>query len=81
VNTSLKTSRDAIYNVKNTRMMAGEDNQFIDSHEKDKMNSDPTGINIGKPYKMTKSKYIMLDRGFTEEISRIKQLIEHMNNK
>jgi hypothetical protein len=78
VNNSLKTSRDAIYNVKNTRMMAGEENQFIDTHEKDN-NSNPTDVSIPKLHKMSKSKYIMLDRGFTEQISRIKQLIEHMN--
>jgi hypothetical protein len=79
VNSSLKTSRDSIYNVKNTRMMAGEENQFIDSHEKDFDNANPTGINIPKINKMSKAKYIMLDRSFTEEISRIKQLIDHMS--
>lgn len=77
---ALNNSRDTIYNVKNSRMRAGEGNQFIDTHNKDN-NKNPTGI--GKPNKMHKElnnpNYILLGRSYNEEIIRIKQLIEHLS--
>jgi hypothetical protein len=88
VNNSLSTSRDAIYNEKNTRMMSGEENQFIKPHEKDKINhkkndkrTSITKLNIPKIYKQSSGKDIMLNNSFTEEVNRIKQIMEFFQKK
>ena len=86
VNNSLKTSRDTIYNEKKTRMMTGEENQFIKTHEKDKIvhpkndkRNPITKINTTKLHKQLDSKNMMLDNSFTEEIKRIKTIIEQID--
>jgi len=40
----IHTAQNANYNVKKTGMDAGRENQFIEKHEKDKDNANPTGV-------------------------------------
>ncbi len=67
-------------------MDAGRENQFIEKHEKDKDNANPTAVG-GTP-KVTKGSVrdkIMTNKevyneGLSKEISEIRYLIEYMNN-
>lgn len=82
----IHTAQNANYQVKKTGMDAGRENQFIDKHEKDHDNANPTAIG-GLP-KMNKGSIkdkIMTNKevyneGITKEISEIRYLIEYMTN-
>ena len=80
VDSALGSSRNAIENPKNARRLAGEENQFQkEGGEKDN-NSNPTAVKMPKMHKIARTKNaIMLDTSFTEQVNRIKQLMEHMN--
>lgn len=84
INNTLSDSRDSIYYEKKSRMDAGEENQFIKTHTKDKDNANPTKVRLPKIAKSSKNKYIMANRtvyeSIDEEIDTIKYLIEYMNN-
>jgi hypothetical protein len=83
----IHTAQKTNYSVKKTGMDAGRENQFIDKHEKDRDNANPTGVG-GAP-KVTKGSVknkIMTNKEvyneeFSREISDIRYLIEYMNNK
>lgn len=82
----IHTAQNTDYNVKKTGMDAGRENEFIETHEKDKDNSNPTGLG-GIP-KVTKGKIsdkIMSNKevyneAIKKEISEIRYLIEYMTN-
>jgi hypothetical protein len=82
----IHTAQDSNYNVKKIGMDAGRENQFIQKHEKDRDNANPTAVG-GVP-QMTKGSMknkIMTNKevyneGLTKEISKITYLIEYMNN-
>jgi hypothetical protein len=79
-------AQNANYNVKKVGMDAGRENQFIKKHDKDRDNANPTAVG-GIP-KMTKGSIkdkIMTNKEvyneeITKEISKIKYLMEYMNN-
>ena len=85
INGALKTDRDAIHNTKKIGMDAGRENQFIDKHEKDKDNANPTGVGgVPKMNKGSISRKIMTNtevynESFIKEINDIVYLIEYMN--
>ena len=81
----IHTAQNANYNAKKTGMDAGRENQFIQKHEKDVDNANPTGIG-GNPmmHKGSINKKIMTGKeiyneGITKEIDSIRYLIEYMN--
>lgn len=82
----IHTAQNANYQVKKTGMDAGKENQFIEKHEKDRDNANPTAIG-GMP-KMNKGSIkdkIMTNKevyneGINKEISDIRYLIEYMTN-
>ena len=78
----IHTAQDADYNVKKTGMDAGRENEFIEKHEKDRDNANPT-VSGGIP-KMTKgsiSRKIMTNKEvYNEEISKIRYLIKYIDN-
>jgi hypothetical protein len=82
----IHTAQNANYSVKKTGMDAGRENQFIEKHEKDRDNSNPTGVGgIPKVTKGSVKDKIMTNKevyneGLTKEISEIRYLIEYMNN-
>jgi hypothetical protein len=84
--TITKTEQDANYNVKKTGMDAGRENQFIDKHEKDRDNANPTAIGgLPQMHKGSlKNKIITNKEVYNEEImneiSDIRYLIRYMNN-
>lgn len=87
--TDLNTQTSAIYNVKNAKQLAGVgDNAYQkEGGEKDN-NSNPTGVAFTKIItkgetngNMSKMKRIMLNTNVTEEIQKIKKLIDFMDNK
>ena len=86
INNALKTDRDALYNQKKTGMDAGRENQFIEKHEKDRDNANPTGVGgVIKVNKGDVSRKIMTNKevyneGLTKEINDIIYLIEYMDN-
>jgi hypothetical protein len=81
------TNQNANKQVKKTGMDAGRENQFIEKHEKDRDNANPTGVGgIPKVTKGSVKNKIMTNKevyneGIEKEISEIKYLIEYMNNK
>lgn len=77
---ALSTGRDVIHKEKKARMDAGEENQFIDTHEKDKDNADPTRVRMAKIHKGSKLRNIMANDTIYEEIESIKYLINYINN-
>lgn len=83
---TLKTDRDAIYNVKKTGMDAGRENQFIEKHEKDKDNANPTAVGgLPKINKGNISRKIMNNKevyneSIDVELKQIIYLMEYMNN-
>ena len=87
VNKELKTSRDAIHNVKKIRMDSGEENQFKKTHKKDRNNTNATKVRIPKIHKSSNGRNLMNNRAvyetINEEIKDINYLIEYMinNNK
>lgn len=87
IDETLQKDRDVIKTQKKTGMDAGRENQFIKSHEKDRDNANPTGVGgIPKIGKGTIFRKIMADKevyneSISKEISKIKYLIEYINNK
>lgn len=86
IDNTLKTDRDAIHNEKNTRMNAGEENQFKKEHNKDRDNTNITKVGLPNMHKGSINKQIMSNKvsyneSLEKEISSIKYLIEYMNNK
>ncbi len=83
---TLKTDRDAIYNVKKTGMDAGRENQFIEKHEKDKDNANPTAvgglpkINKGNISRKIMSNKEVYNESISVELKQIIYLMEYMNN-
>jgi hypothetical protein len=86
IENSLKTDRDAIYNRKKIGMDTGRENQFIEKHEKDKDNANPTKVGgVPKLNKGNISRKIMSNKevyneSLKNEIDGIIYLIEYMNN-
>jgi len=82
----IHTAQNANYQVKKTGMDAGRENQFIEKHEKDRDNANPTAVGgIPKVNKGSIKDKIMTNKevyneGITKEISNIRYLIEYMNN-
>lgn len=83
VDKELGKSRDAIHQVKKTRMDAGEENQFKKTHTKDKHNANPTKVRLPNISKSSKGRNIMSNKAvyesISEEITEINYLIEYMN--
>lgn len=86
VENSLKTDRDAIYNRKKIGMDTGRENQFIEKHEKDRDNANPTKVgglpklNKGNISRKIMSNKEVYNESLKNEINEIKYLIEYMNN-
>jgi len=78
VDVQLTNARDTVDSIKRTRMDAGEENQFIDTHEKDKDNADPTGVGMVKIHKGANMRNIMNNTTVYEEIEQIKELIKYL---
>lgn len=80
VDETLTQNRDVVHDYKKSKMDAGEENQFIKTHEKDQDNANPTAIggmiNIKKS---SDSRAIMNNDAVYEEIKSIKQLINYIN--
>jgi len=81
VNDELEAKRGDIHDYKQTKMDAGEENQFIRNHEKDHDNANPTGVGMVKIYKGTNLRNIMNNDTVYENIESIKKLIGFLNNK
>lgn len=81
VNNELDSKRDDIHGYKQTKMDAGEENQFIRNHEKDHDNANPTGVGMVKIHKGTNIRNIMNNDTVYEETISIKKLIDFLNNK
>jgi hypothetical protein len=79
-------NQNANYQLKKTGMDAGRENQFIDKHEKDRDNANPTEIGgVPKVNKGSVKDKIMTNKEvyneqINKEISSIRYLIEYMNN-
>ena len=86
INNTLKTDRDSLKSQKKTGMDAGRENEFIETHEKDRDNANPTAIGgIPKVNKGDMSRKIMTNKevyneGIDKEIKEIRYLIEYMDN-
>jgi hypothetical protein len=84
VNSALDNATGNIKAEKRTRMNAGEENQFIKTHTKDRDNADPTNVNLPKINKGSTMDNIMNNRtvyeSLEDEIEGIVYLIEYMNN-
>jgi hypothetical protein len=84
---TLKNDRNAIKSVKKTGMDAGRENEFIEKHEKDKDNANPTAvgglpkINKGNISRKIMSNKEVYNESITDEIQIIRYLMEYMNNK
>ena len=83
VNNELSQARDVVDKVKRTRMDAGEENQFKDTHEKDRDNANPTGVGMVKIHKGSKMRNIMnntttYESVIREEVNKIKKLIDYL---
>lgn len=78
IETQLGNARDTVDSIKRTRMDAGEENQFLDTHEKDKDNADPTGVGTVKIHKGATMRNIMNNTTVYEEIEQIKELIKYL---
>jgi len=82
----IHTSQDADYSIKKTGMDAGRENQFIQTHEKDRDNANPTGaggipkMNKGKISRKIMSNQEVYNEEYDKQISKIRYLIEYMNN-
>ncbi len=80
-NNTLSSARDSVHNVKQARMNAGEENQFLKTHNKDKMNANPTHVGMVKIHKGSQMRNIMNNTTVYEsELNKINQLIKKMNN-
>lgn len=78
IETQLNNARDTVDSIKRTRMDAGEENQFIDTHEKDKDNANPTKVGMVKIHKGANMRNIMNNTTVYEEIQQIKKLIQYL---
>lgn len=82
----IHTAQDTNHNVKKVGMDAGRENQFIQKHDKDRDNANPTAVGgIPKVNKGSIKNKIMTNKevyneGLNQEISKITYLIEYMNN-
>ena len=82
----IHTAQNVNYNVKKTGMDAGRENQFIEKHEKNRDNANPTGLGgVPKMNKGSIKNKIMTNKEvyneeISKEISDIRYLIEYMNN-
>jgi hypothetical protein len=82
----IHTAQNANYQVKKTGKDAGRENQFIEKHEKDRDNANPTAIGgIPKVNKGSIKDKIMTNKevyneGISKEITEIRYLIEYMTN-
>jgi hypothetical protein len=82
----IHTAQNANYQVKKTGMDAGRENQFIEKHEKDRDNANPTAIGgMPKVNKGSIKDKIMTNKevyneGISKEITDIRYLIEYMSN-
>jgi hypothetical protein len=76
---TLKNSRDSIYFEKESRMKAGDKNQFIKHHNKDS-NANPTTVRTpmikgdAKSIESGKADYVLLGK-VKEEVDRIKEIM------
>lgn len=85
----VKTSENSNHSFKKTGMDAGRENQFIQTHEKDKDNANPTAVGgLPKINKGSISRKIMTNKevyneSYEKEIKDIRYLMEYMdsNNK
>ena len=74
------------YSTKKIGMDTGRENQFIQTHEKDRDNANPTKVGgVPQPTKGSVNRKIMSNKevyneGIKKEISSIRYLIEYMNN-
>ena len=82
----IHTAQNADYSVKKTGMDAGRENEFIETHEKDRDNANPTGVggipkvNKGKVSDKIMSNREVYNEAINKEISEVRYLIEYMNN-
>jgi hypothetical protein len=83
---SLSQDRESIHKIKKARMDAGEENQFLKPHTKDKDNANPTKANGGMiktKDSFTNDRIMSGDAIYQEQynkkIDSIKYLIEYMN--
>ena len=82
----VSSAKEANYNTKKIGMDTGRENQFISTHEKDKANTNPTGLggvpNItkGSMNRKIMSNKEVYNEGIDKEISEIRYLIEYMTN-
>lgn len=83
---TLKTDRNVIHSKKKTGMDAGRENEFIEKHEKDKDNANPTAVGgLPKINKGNVSRKIMTNKevyneSLNKELKDIIYLMEYMNN-
>lgn len=84
--TLIHTAQNANYQVKKTGKDAGRENQFIQKHEKDRDNANPTAIggmpkmNKGSVNDKIMSNKEVYNEAINKEISEIRYLIEYMTN-
>lgn len=83
INNQLDQARDTVDSVKRVRMDAGDENQFKDTHEKDRDNANPTGVGMVKIHKGSKMRNIMnntttYEGTIREEVDKIKKLIDYL---
>jgi hypothetical protein len=77
---TLGVNRKVIDDIKRTRMNAGEENQFKQSHNKDRANSNPTGVNIPKLHRSKVSHQIFNNNAVyeQEQLNRMNFLFEYL---
>ena len=84
--TIIHTAQNVNHGLKKTSMDAGRENQFIEKHEKDRDNANPTGIggipkvNKGNIKDKIMSNKEVYNEGISKEILDIRYLIEYMDN-
>lgn len=83
----LNQDRTSIKSQKKVGMDAGRENEFIQKHEKDVDNANPTGVGgVPMMHKGSVNRKIMsntevYNEGLKKELKDIKYLMEYMNNK
>ncbi len=86
IQNTLKIDRDALKSTKKIGMDTGRENQFIQTHEKDRDNANPTAVgglpqmNKGSINRKIMSNKEVYNESITSEIKEIRYLIEYMNN-
>lgn len=82
----IHTAQKTNHSLKKTGMDAGRENQFIQKHEKDRDNANPTAVggipkvNKGNIKDKIMSNKEVYNEALTKELSEIRYLIEYMNN-